>query len=140
MVGTMAGTHIRFEFNPSLTDDALNTLFGDSWPDHEPCEFTDVLRRSLVYVGAFDRDQLIGFVYLAWDGGVHAFLLDPTVHPKYRRQGIGLELVRHAIELARARGVEWIHVDFAAEIQPFYEKAGFRPTLAGLIHLRDRSL
>jgi len=79
---------------------------------------------------------LVGFVNVAWDGGCHAFLLDPTVHPDYRRRGIGSELVRRAVEAATVHGVEWVQVDFDRELQRFYEKAGFAPTFAGLIHVR----
>ena len=62
---------------------------------------------------------------------------DPTVHPDYRRRGIGLELVRRAVSVATVRGVEWVHVDFVPELRGFYEKAGFVPTLAGLIRVRQ---
>ena len=44
-----------------------------------------MLARSLTYVAAYDTvgggEQLVGFVNVAWDGGIHAFLLDTTVHP-----------------------------------------------------------
>jgi predicted N-acetyltransferase YhbS len=79
----------------------------------------------------------MGFLNVAWDGGCHAFLLDPTVHPDYRRHGIGLELVRRATEAAKARGVEWVHVDFVPELRTFYERAGFAPTSAGLFRVRQ---
>ena len=40
---------------------------------------------------------------------------------------------RHAAEA----GCEWLHVDFDADLEPFYfDACGFRPTKAGLIHLR----
>jgi hypothetical protein len=32
--------------------------------------------------------RLIGFVDVAWDGGDHTFLLDPTVAPRRRRRGL----------------------------------------------------
>ena len=97
-----------------------------------------MLARSLVYVCACDSERLVGFVYLAWDGGVHAFLLDPTVHPDYRRRGIGRELVRRGVEVARERGLEWVHVDFEPSLARFYAACGFR-TEAGLIRLRPDS-
>jgi hypothetical protein len=37
-----------------------------------------------------------------------------------------------------AAGCEWLHVDFETRLTPFYiEGCGFRPTPAGLIHLRS---
>jgi hypothetical protein len=63
-------------------NDALNSLFSASWPDHVTRDFNAVLQHSLAHVFAFDADRLIGFVNVAWDGGLHAFLLDPTVDPQ----------------------------------------------------------
>jgi GNAT superfamily N-acetyltransferase len=95
-----------------------------------------VLARSLGYVCAYEGEELVGFVNVAWDGGKHAFLLDTTVRTDMRRRGIGRELVRRAEELAREGGAEWLHVDFEARLRAFYEKCGFRGTEAGLIKLR----
>jgi GNAT superfamily N-acetyltransferase len=120
---------------PTLTDAQLNALYAVSWPSHETQEFGRVLAHSLTYFGAYRLEELIGFVYVAWDGGDHAFLLDPTVHPDYRRQGLGLALVRAAIAAAAASGAEWLHVDYDEHLTPFYQAAGFRPTPAGLIRL-----
>lgn len=93
------------------------------------------MRRSLGWVCAVDGDRLVGFVNVAWDGGVHAFVLDTTVHPDYQRRGIGRELVHEAAALSRERGAEWLHVDYDDDLDAFYRGCGFRPTPAGLIDL-----
>lgn len=126
---------VLIETRPALSDVELNALFAASWPDHEPRAFGQVLARSLAWCGAIERGSLVGFVNVAWDGGDHAFLLDPTVHPLHRRRGIGLALVRAATTAAAAGGVEWLHVDYDPELAPFYSAAGFRHTPAGLIQL-----
>jgi ribosomal protein S18 acetylase RimI-like enzyme len=108
------------------------------WPDHRPREFQRVLERSVTYVGAFDDDALVGFVYVAWDGGAHAFLLEPTVLPEYRGRGIGTELVREAAREAVDAGAEWLHVDYAPDLERFYVASGFRPSKGGVLRL-DRS-
>jgi GNAT superfamily N-acetyltransferase len=78
----------------------------------------------------------VGFVNVAWDGGDHAFLLDPKVRADHQRRGIGTELVRLATRYAKRAGCEWLHVDFAEHLAPFYFVAcDFRETRAGLIHL-----
>jgi GNAT superfamily N-acetyltransferase len=94
-----------------------------------------VLARSLTYVCAFTQDLLVGFVNVAWDGGVHAFLMDTTVAPEYRRRGIGTELVRRAADVARRAGLEWLHVDYEPHLDGFYRGCGFNLTAAGLLHL-----
>ena len=129
---------VDFRTDPSLDDAALNDLFARAWSDHVPAAYQTVLARSLGYIGAYDGEQLIGFVNLATDGGEHAFLLDPTVDAAYRRRGIGLELVKRAADLARHRGCKWLHVDYEPALVPFYQAAGFRESLAGVMRL-DRT-
>lgn len=121
--------------NPPLSDEVLNRLFLASWPSHVPRAFTPALSRSLAYFGGYLGTQLIGFVNVAWDGGQHSFLLDPTIHPDFRRRGLGLALVEAAIRTATARGIEWLHVDYEPALESFYRSAGFRPTHAGLLQL-----
>jgi ribosomal protein S18 acetylase RimI-like enzyme len=90
-------------------------------------------RHSLGWVSARDGEALVGFVNVAWDGGVHAFLLDTIVAASHRRRGIGRELVAVAEAAARAAGCEWLHVDFDDELAPFYfDACGFTPAPAGV--------
>lgn len=128
---------VEYEINPGIGNEQLNALFADAWPAHTPRDFSPVLLQSLGFVCAREGGTLIGFVNIAWDGGYHAFLLDPTVRSDMQRRGIGTQLVRHAIEIARSRGVEWLHVDYESRHSGFYATCGFRPTEAGLINLRQ---
>jgi len=127
---------MEIRVRPSVTDEELNALFAVSWPDHERVAFAAVHARSLAYVCAYAGGQLIGYVNLAWDGRFHAFLLDTTVHPDHRRQGIGKRLVARAADVARDAGVEWIHVDYEPRWDAFYRACGFTLTAAGLLRLR----
>src|SRR5262245_56019409 len=95
-----------------LTDAELNALFANAWPDHRPVRFGPVLQRSLTWIVARWGNRLVGFVNVATDGGIHAFLLDTTVHPDVQRHGIGRRLVVTAADQARASGVTWLHVDY----------------------------
>lgn len=121
--------------NALLSDDELNSLFAASWPSHSWREFGPVLARSLVYLSARIGTRLVGFVNVATDGGEHAFLLDPTVAPEFRRRGIGHALVLRAIGESRSRGARCLHVDYEPELEAFYRSAGFHATAAGLIRL-----
>ncbi|RYE78152.1 MAG: N-acetyltransferase, partial [Myxococcales bacterium] len=89
----------------------------------------------LVHACAYSEDRLVGYVNVAWDGGVHAFLLDTTVDPDFQRRGIARELVRRVTVEARTRGADWLHVDYEPHLASFYQSCGFRPTVAGLIDL-----
>jgi GNAT superfamily N-acetyltransferase len=82
-----------------------------------------------------DRD-LVGFVNVAWDGGIHAFILDTMVSASAGRAGVGTQLVAVAVAEARAAGCEWLHVDFDDHLRAFYfDACGFTPTNAGLMAL-----
>jgi ribosomal protein S18 acetylase RimI-like enzyme len=83
-------------------------------------------------------DMVVGFVNVVTDGGDHAFLIDTKTRGTHQHRGIGTELVAVAAQRAQEAGCEWLHVDFQPELAAFYfEACGFRPTDAGLVHLRD---
>lgn len=126
---------ITIKIDPYPSDVALRELWLSAWGDGGPASWQGILARSLVHVGAYDGARLVGYANVAWDGGVHAFLLDTCVHADYRRQGIATRLVKAAEEAARARGAQWLHVDFEPHLAGFYRGCGFRPTEAGLIGL-----
>jgi GNAT superfamily N-acetyltransferase len=125
---------LRIDPFPSAAE--LNALFSAAWGSPPSRDFTAILSRSLAHIAAYRDDRLVGFVNVAWDGGIHAFILDTSVHPEMRRQGIATRMVRHATSLARERGAEWLHVDFEPHLTGFYRACGFSPTEAGLIKLK----
>jgi len=127
---------IIYRVSPAITNDELNCLFANAWGNGEPTDFRPVLEKSLAYVCGYHETRLVGFVNVAWDGGVHAFLLDTTVHTDFRRRCIGRYLVKMATAVAQKHGLEWLHVDFEPHLQSFYDKCGFKDTRAGLIKLK----
>ncbi len=127
--------NVQYRISPAVTNDELNILFAASWPHHSWYDFSPVLQRSLAYICAYDQNRLVGFVNLAWDGGIHAFILDTTVHPTVRRRGIGQALVKHAAAVAQERAIEWLHVDYEPHLQAFYRQCGFQHTGAGIRRL-----
>lgn len=131
---------VEYRTSPALGNAELNCLFAAAWDGHREREFGPVLSRSLAYLCAFDRERLIGFVNIAWDGGVHAFVLDTTVAPEYRHRRIGTELMRRAAQAAARAGVEWLHVDYEPHLDGFYRACGFRPTAAGLMRLAAKAI
>lgn len=125
------------EVDQPVGDDELNALYAASWPAHQPQSFRWLFERNLTWVAARRLGTLVGWAYVAGDGGQHAFLLDPTVHPDERRRGLGVRLVAAATEASRAAGAEWLHVDFEPHLAEFYTRCGFLPTQAGLVRLAD---
>lgn len=135
---SQVASNVIYRISPPVSNDALNALFATAWPDHQSTNFTPVLSHSLAYICGFVGEQLVGFVNLAWDGGIHAFILDTTVHAAHQRQGIGRQLVEQAALVAQEQGIEWLHVDYEPHLHTFYAQCGFVPTLAGVRNLKGR--
>ncbi|WP_433170284.1 GNAT family N-acetyltransferase [Actinoallomurus sp. CA-150999] len=129
---------ITYEWRGDFENTAVNALHAEGF-DHRVLDIdwsAQVHRHSLGWVCARRDGELVGFVNVAWDGGVHAFILDTVVRGDLRRSGIGAGLVAAAVSGARAAQCEWLHVDFDDHLQPFYfDACGFKPTNAGLIAL-----
>lgn len=132
---------VGFAWRGELADEEVFALTR-SHGGHAVAGWWDRIRpHSLGWVTArLPEGTLIGFANVAWDGGDHAFLLDPKVRPDHQRRGIGTELVRLAARNAKEAGCEWMEVDFedTERLKAFYfEACGFTPTNAGLLHLPD---
>jgi ribosomal protein S18 acetylase RimI-like enzyme len=130
---------IRYECRFEVDDRVLSSLharaFGGDSGEVRPWA-QRLERHALTWVGAFENEELVGFVQVCWDGGGHAFLLDTAVDPDRQHRGIGRRLAETAIGEARAAGCAWLHVDFEPHLSTFYlDGCGFRATPAGLIDL-----
>ena len=95
-------TGIEFRMKPPLTEAELAPLLEEEWGEGAARGYGRALERSLTWVGAFQDGTLVGFVNVAWDGNLHAFIVDAIVRENLRGRGIGLELVRHAIAAENA--------------------------------------
>lgn len=129
---------IDYQWRGSFEDSEVSPLHAEGFAHELSIDqwWAQVNRHSLGWVCARDEGNLVGFVNVAWDGDVHAFILDTLVAGHARRRGVGVALVAAATEHARAAGCEWLHVDFEDHLRGFYfDACGFTPTNAGLIAL-----
>jgi GNAT superfamily N-acetyltransferase len=132
---------ITYDWRGDFQTREVNALHAEAFAhdvfDDEAWDWrAQVLEHSLGWVCARDGDTLVGFVNVAWDGLVHAFVLDTMVAERHGRLGIGTQLIEIATEQTRAAGCEWLHVDFEDHLRSFYfDACGFTPTNAGLIAL-----
>ncbi len=128
---------IVFRVRPNIHNAEMDRLHAEGF-DHPVGGYdwsAQLERHSLTWIGAYRHEELVGFVNVAWDGGVHAFLLDTAVMAHMRNRGIGSRLVREAIAaVKRVPGIEWLHVDSDDDLMSeFYLPCGFEPTPAGLV-------
>ena len=130
--------NVTYEWRGTFRNGDSNRLHAEAF-NHRVLDddwVAQVTRHSLGWVCAYIGSELVGFVNVAWDGGVHAFVLDTMVAAKLRHQGIGRRLVEEAVSGARSANCEWLHVDFDDHLRDFYfDNCGFSPTNAGLIQL-----
>jgi GNAT superfamily N-acetyltransferase len=94
---------ISYEWRGDFDNGEVNELHAAAF-DHPVLndDWSGQLRaHSLGWVSARNAAALVGFVNVAWDGGVHALVVDTMVAADARRQGIGGELVRRAASRRR---------------------------------------
>ncbi len=131
---------MQFVVRGSASDSEITALhcsaFGGGPTEDIPWN-ARLRRHSLVWVIARSPSgELLGFVNVIGDGGVHAVLLDAIVRPDSQGKGIGRRLVAEAADESSRLGCHWLHADYEPDKAPFYEKAcGMVPTRAGLIRL-----
>jgi GNAT superfamily N-acetyltransferase len=134
----VAAMAFTFEWRGEFDNAAVNALHAEAF-NHRLLDDDwrgQVQKHSLGWVCARDGNELVGFVNVVWDGGVHAFIEDTMVFSRAKRHGVGTHLVAVAVNEARAARCEWLHVDFEDSLRPFYfDACGFTSTNAGLIAL-----
>lgn len=94
------------EWRGAFTNEELNALHAEGF-GHRLLQddwVAQVERHSLGWVCLRLAGQLVGFVNVAWDGGVHAFLLDTVIADPMRRKGLATSLVEEAVRQAKATG------------------------------------
>ena len=76
-------------------------------------------------VGLYDGERQIGFCRVASDDTTYAWLFDVYVLPEYRGRGLGVELVREAVENGPHAGLRWIL--HTKDMHRLYARFGFGP-------------
>lgn len=132
---------VAYAWRGDFTSREANALHAEAFDtrvfsDDEWDWRAQVEAHSLGWVTARDHDELVGFANVLWDGLVHAWLQDVMVAGSHRGRAIGASVVARAVEGCRDAGCEYVHVDFDADLAPFYvDRCGFAPVTAGLLEL-----
>jgi ribosomal protein S18 acetylase RimI-like enzyme len=106
--------------------DALHSFLSKEayWAKGRPRETVErLVREASRVVGLYDGERQIGFARTVSDGQSFAYLADVYVLPEYRGRGLGVELVREAVENGPFADRRWLlHTEDAHSL---YEKFGF---------------
>lgn len=119
---------LELDDDPGRVDiDALHAFLSEHayWALGRPRETVErLVREASRIVGLYEGDRLIGFARTVSDGQSFAYLADVYVLPEYRGRGLGVELVREAVENGPYADRRWLlHTEDAHAL---YEKLGFR--------------
>jgi GNAT superfamily N-acetyltransferase len=112
--------------DPARVDlDALHAvLMRTYWAGGRPREVVErLVREATRVVGLYQGDELVGFARAVSDGVAFAYLADVVVHEDHRGGGLGVELVREAVDRGPLAGQRWLlHARDAHEL---YRRFGF---------------
>ncbi|MFD2442460.1 GNAT family N-acetyltransferase [Bacillus sp. CGMCC 1.16607] len=116
------------------SDDLYNLYNNDGWNDFLklPKEtLHQAMTQSWCVLSVYDKNLLIGTGRIISDGLINAYLCGLIVHPNYRNQGIGMEMVRRLVEHCNKAN---LHIQLLCEEEkaPYYEKLGFEEFTIGM--------
>lgn len=116
------------EYTSINEPEVLNLYSSVGWTAYT--DHPDSLRRgfenSLVILGVYTENDLVGILRAVGDGETIIFIQDILVHPDYQRRGIGTALLKEA--LSRYSHVRQIQLatDNTEKTKAFYRSCGFR--------------
>ncbi|QUY41618.1 GNAT family N-acetyltransferase [Acaryochloris marina] len=105
----------------------LQRLFqvGAFWAGERCLEdWAVAIANSYPIISVWDREELIGFARATSDGIYRAMVWDVVIHPDYRGQGLGRQLVQTLLAHPQMNRVERIYLTTTHQ-QSFYEHIGF---------------
>ena len=82
-----------------------------------------LVREAARVVGVYQGDEMVGFCGVSSDGTAYAFLCDVFVLEGHRGRGLGVELVREAVENGPQRDLPW-HLG-TGDAHSLYRRFGF---------------
>ena len=78
-----------------------------------------------LHIAAFENGEVVGCVLLRPLGAGVVKLRQAAVYDRCQGQGVGARLVKHAEDMARARGFEVMEMHARTFARGFYEKLGY---------------
>ena len=107
-------------------DTILNLYASVGWTNYtdKPEMLKKAYENSLLTLGAYDGDKLVGVIRTVGDGFSVVFVQDILVFPEYQRQGIGTKLLREIMERFSSVYQLELMTDNSPETISFYQSVG----------------
>lgn len=94
------------------------------WAKGRPRETVErLITEAARVVGVYHGDEMVGFCRVSSDGTAYAFLCDVFVLAEHRGRGLGVELVREAVDHGPQRDLPWYLG--TSDAHELYRKFGF---------------
>lgn len=122
------------EFGKELLGKVKEIYQEEGWRSYlsDDEKLARAFQNSLYIWGAFEEDDLIGFVRCVGDGEHILLVQDLIVDKKHRKQGIGTELLKHVWEkYADVRMFQVITDLYDEADNRFYQSFGMRKLVEG---------
>jgi ribosomal protein S18 acetylase RimI-like enzyme len=127
-------------YTDSLDGITANHLSGffNGWKNPpSPETHLKLLQSSHAVVLAVDEDgAVVGFITAVGDGILSAYIPLLEVLPKYRKQGIGSQLVRRMLD--KLKNLYMVDVTCDPDVQSFYLRFGMKRSVGMAIRNYDR--
>jgi GNAT superfamily N-acetyltransferase len=107
--------------------DAVHAFITTSyWAEGRPRDtMARLVARAARVIGLYRDGEQVGFCRVESDGEKFAFLFDVYVLPEHRGRGLGIELVREAVEQGPHADLAWYLK--TSDAHGLYERFGFGP-------------
>lgn len=117
---------VIFSFDRPIPPAALQALYAQTgWAANRTIEDIEkMLTGTIVALGAWEGDQLVGFARAVTDDRFRAFIEDVVVAESLRGYGLGAALMEAL--MARLAHVEEVILSCEDHLIPFYERFGFQ--------------
>ena len=122
------------EFNAELLDKVKEIYAAQGWKSYlnDDEKLRGAFENSLLVLGAFEKDKLIGFIRCVGDGAHIVLVQDLIVTKEYQRQGIGTALFKMVWEQYADVRMFQVVTDIADEVDNhFYQSFGMKPLAEG---------
>ena len=107
------------------------------WARGRPREVVEgAIAGSARVIGLYRGERQVGFARVISDGAVIAYLGDVFVDPAHRGRGLGVELVREAVDGGPQRELSW-RLD-TSDAAGLYARFGFKERVAPPVHMERR--
>ncbi len=104
---------------------ALYSAVGWKNYTEHPEMLKNAFGHSLLTLGAYDGDRLVGMIRTVGDGFSVVFVQDVLVLPEYQRKGIGTQLLRTILERFSSVYQIQLLTDNTPKTNAFYRSVGF---------------